>query len=341
MKRLGHTLRLLISSFQGHLPPDQDWPAVLNLANRAWLSPALYVDLKRNGRLSETPKPVRDYLELLHERNHERNRRLRAQLLDATAALNRRGVEPILLKGAVSLFKADDESLGSRMLSDLDIHIRPLEMLETKAVLQSLGYRDLGSGREFGRDQDVGVIELHDGPNPRSAKYLSNDLRSSSTKMELAGALAWIPNPTAQALHLIVHDMIKDGDYWSLRLELRHLRELANLASSPGGIHWEQLRMLMSDKIGRKALILQAKALEELFDVEIPGDLRAGPVVTFRHFCRLCSASPGPTGSAARLVGNISRGLNRLGASFSWKSAWRIPQKAYRRITFAGKGSRF
>ena len=98
--------------------------------------------------------------------------------------------------------------------------------------------------------------------------------------------------------------------------------------------------MVMSDKAGRNALVLQARALEDLFGVEIPSDLRAGPIAEFRHFCRLCSASPGPPGSAARLVGNISRGLNRFGDNFSWRSGWSAPQKVYRRITFAGKGSR-
>ena len=193
LKRPGHSLRLVTSLFEGNVPQEVEWPTVLEIANRGWLVPALYVSLKRNGLLAEIPDKVRHYLAFLHDRNHERNRRLRSQLLEAIIALNARSIQPTPLKGAVNLFTADAENLGARMLSDLDISIAPCEVDETKAVLTSLGYQNLGNGREFGREQDVGAIELHDRPNPRSMKYMSQDLRASSPTMEQDGALAQFP----------------------------------------------------------------------------------------------------------------------------------------------------
>ena len=310
------------------------------MANRTWLAPAVYVTLQRNGNLAQIPCPVREYLTFIHHRNHERNSRLQAQLIEAIAALNERSIVPILLKGAVKIFNADGASLGSRMLSDLDICISPLEKFETKDVLMSLGYRDLGNGREFGRDQDVGAIELHDRPNARSRKYLSHDLSASSSTVEVSGALAKIPTQTARAIHLIVHDMIKDGDYWSLRMDLRHLLDLVELVNSPDGIDWEQVQQVMSDKTARNALVVQAKALEDLFGVEIPHALRAGVAASLVHVGRLFAASPGRTGSVTRLIGNISRGLNRIGDGFAGSVGGSFPQKVYRRITSVGKGPR-
>ena len=177
VKRPGHFLRLVTSVLQGRLPSEADWPIVLEIANRAWLGPALYVALRRNAQLNEIPPPVRDYLSFLHDRNCERNRRLREQLLEAISTLNDHNIEPILLKGAVNLFAADADELGARMISDLDLSIAPLEMAGARSALTALGYQNVNV-REMARPHDVGVIELHDRPSARSAPYLSN--RASS-----------------------------------------------------------------------------------------------------------------------------------------------------------------
>lgn len=116
-----------------------------------------------------------EYLSFLHDRNCDRNRRLRVQLLEAITALNAAAIDPILLKGAIHLFTCDEEELGARMISDLDISIAPAEMARAVPALMALDYSCFCSTRELARPDDVGVIELHDRPNARSARYLSSD----------------------------------------------------------------------------------------------------------------------------------------------------------------------
>lgn len=93
MKKVGHSLRLVAAALDGALPPDGDWFRVLEIANRGWLGPALYLAPSR-GRENAMPSSVRDYLAFLHERNCERNRRLRDQLCEAVTVLNKKGTEP-------------------------------------------------------------------------------------------------------------------------------------------------------------------------------------------------------------------------------------------------------
>ena len=339
MKKPGHTLRLVTAALQGRPPPETDWHAVVEVANRGWLGPALFVALRRADRLDAIPPPVREYLAFLHERNGERNRRLRGQLIEAIGALNSAAIEPILLKGAINLFTGADEDLGTRMISDLDLSINPHEMAPAKAVLGALGYGSRNA-RELVRMRDVGVIELHDRPSARSGQYLSGDLRDSSRKAARDGAVARIPSATARALHLIVHDMIKERDYWSLRIDLRHLHDLAGLARSDDGIDWPQLAALLSNRTARGALVLQARAIEDLFGVQIPPDLRAGRRAELRHWARLLCASRGRLASAARLIGNLSRGLNEIGEGYAWRGGWNFSQKIWRRLAARGSGSR-
>jgi hypothetical protein len=340
VRKPGHTLRLVTAALQGRLPPEAEWPAVLEVANQGWLAPALYVALERAGQSQQIPPPVRDYLSFIHERNCERNRRLRVQLLEAVIALDADAIEPILLKGAVHLFTAAEGELGTRMISDLDISIAPAELAGAKSALFARGYRSLANDRELAREDDVGVIELHDRPSARSAPYLSTDLRACSTRMTCEGAVARIPTATARALHLIVHDMIKERDYWSFRIDLRHLNDLAELARSAEGIDWQQLCHLLPQGTGRKALIVEARALEDLYAVPIPAELRPGRRAELRHMARLACASRGPLPSAARVIGNLSRGVHEMREGFAWRGGWQFSKRVYRRLAARSTGSR-
>lgn len=341
MKKPGHSLSLVTSALQGRVPTEADWPTVLKIANRAWLGPALYVALRRTAQLNEIPTPIRDYLSFLHERNCERNGRLRAQMFEAVRALNAQNIEPILLKGAVNLFTVNSEELGSRMISDLDLSIAPFEMTGAKSALMALGYQNAGNPREMARPDDVGVIELHDRPSVQSAPYFSNDLRNSSPRVTRDGAVARIPCAASRALHLIVHDMIKEGDYWSLSTELRHLQDLAELARSNQGIDWQRLSVVLSTRASRGALVAQAAALEDLFGVQIPPDLRPGRIAKLKHVVRLVRASNrGISGPVARLIGEMSRGLHRMKEGYTWRGGWNFTRQVYRRLTSSGESSR-
>ncbi|MFC7536948.1 nucleotidyltransferase family protein [Sphingomonas sp. GCM10030256] len=311
MSKRDDPLRLLAQALRGGLPAPGEWQSVVELASRGWLVPALHLAMERSGHLAAVPREVRDYLELLHDRNRQRNARLRAQLTEAVAAFNDAGIRPVLMKGAIHLFTGPEQALGARISSDLDLAIAPDEFDHAVLALQGLGYRQNGE-REFGREQDAGEIELHMGPSDRSAKYLKGDLRHYSKAAERSGATALIPSATAQALHLIVHDMIKEGDYWRLRLDLRHLHDLAELASRPDGVDWLRLTDMMPDKVGRRAVAMQAAALRDLYAIEIPADLGLANGALVRHRFRKMATTLGTGGAMARLAGNLSWGTRRM-----------------------------
>lgn len=340
MRRAGHAVRLVTAATQGVPPPPDDWPIVLDIANRGWLVPGIHVALDRAGRLDEVPADVREYLIFLHNQNFERNRRLRAQLIEAATALNAAGIEPILLKGAIHLFCATEERLGARMISDLDIHIDCDDRLRATTALMGLGYCTLDNSAALARSCDAGVIDLHDKPNGRSATYLQNDLGAVSSRAERFGANAHIPCSTARALHFIVHDMIKDGDHWGFRTDLRHLHDLAELARSDEGIDWCWISTVLSDDMARQVLIGEARALEDLFGVRIPDFLRGGMRAELRHAARLACASRGPWASPIRLVGNISRTIHQNSQGYSWRGAGMFRRHLLVRFASHDRGSK-
>ncbi|RST30066.1 hypothetical protein HMF7854_03910 [Sphingomonas ginkgonis] len=336
-----HPLRLLGAALRGQVPAGADWRSIVTVASRGWLAPALYLALSRHAKLGALDNAAAHYLELLHARNLERNRRLRRQLVEAAAALGAAGVEPVLLKGANHLFLARDEDLGARMLSDIDLSIRPAEAERASEALRELGYVPDHRGREWARVEDAATIELHARPSARAAPYLRDDLHSWSPPTARHGVQLRVPEPTARALHLIVHDMIKEGDLWTYRLDLRHLHDLYRLqVDGSSRVDWPRLARLLSDRVGRHALMVQIVALEDLFGVPIPQELAAtvpaAAKLTYRR--QLLATMPGPVGAVIRSAGRLSHSLALI-CGYSWQGSPALVRQVRRRFAPAA-GSR-
>lgn len=303
-----NSVRLVTAALRGQIAHDANWWTILATANKAWLAPDLFLSLQQAGQLASIPGPVRDYLAFIHAKNLERNARLRTQLLEAARILNDAGIEPVLLKGAIHLFDAAPPELGRRMISDLDLAMAPAEIEPARAALGAIGYLPTQRSNELGRLQDAGTIELHAQANRRSLPYLSGDVRTVSKRTVGEGASVHVPGPTARALHLIVHDMIKDGDYWRHTLDLRHLRDLARMAPQ---VDWDKLGSVLHDWPGRPALELQSIALCDLFQVAVPPALCTARARR-RHALRLRLAEDALGATLIRSAGKLSWGFHRF-----------------------------
>ena len=334
------SLGRLALALDGVLPDQEQWFDLIEIANKGWLGPALFLALKRAGSLGQVPEEPRAYLALLHDRNRERNLRLKSQLLEAVGALNAHDIEPIILKGAIHLLTCRDENLGERMISDLDISIDPPELPSARAALLPLGYANAPSDRELARPDDAGLLEFHLKPSGRSSRYLSGDLRSSCRTVRQDGVVALIPSATSRALHLIVHDMIKEGDYWRLRLDLRHLKDLADLARSPQGVRWGEVNSALGDRAGRLALQVQLQMLKHVFGVPIDPrqlDTRAARLL---HRARLTAIGDSRSGVPVRAAANLWWGIHRAFNGYSWRGFRNLAGRTRNVFIEPAKGSR-
>ena len=297
----------LIACLRGAPPARPDWTAIIAVANRAWLTPALHLALARSPG-SAIPDDVRAYLAFLHGRNLERNRRLHAQLHEALVALNRSGITPVLLRGAAFLHAAAGNRIGARMMSDLDILVAERDRAAARATLFELGYQS-HPFEAFGRPQDVGVLEFCS-PSPRIRAYISPEsIEAHSEPVARDGASARVPSPTFRALHLILSDQLQEGDYWTGCLDLRHLHDLAILAEGPG-IDWPLLAAAMPDRHGRNVLAAQLLTLKRLFGAAVPPELCRGAWPRLQAWRRMAQLRP-LAGAPLRAAGLVALGLRR------------------------------
>ncbi|WP_322513906.1 nucleotidyltransferase family protein [Rhodopseudomonas palustris] len=277
MASFSHALLPLCDCLKGKVPQRADWTAIVGLANHTLTTPSLigFVTAQR----SAIPDEVAAYVHALHERNAIRNNRLSDQLEEAVVALNGAGIKPLLLKGAAMLATIPPTDRARRLMSDLDLVVRPDEIDAAMKALASIGYNvDYEADgqqkkwyADLKRPADVGMIDLHrEFPGQSFLDQTTADLRSHLRASRLGAANALVPSPELQALIFVMHDQFQDHDYWTGSIDLRHLLDLRTLIAAPGGVQWDGLMTMVSGTLARNAVETQLMLLTTLFDLPWP-----------------------------------------------------------------------
>jgi Uncharacterised nucleotidyltransferase len=286
------SLSALCGCFRGSVPKHANWTSLLGLANQT-LTVTSLMELTICCR-DQIPEDVRVYVREMFERNVIRNDRLAAQLAETVAAINDRGVTPILLKGAATLATAPRSRWGAKLMSDLDIVVSPDEVEATLDALYAVGYKMHQQTlphikkwfTELERPIDVGMIDLHRAlPGPAFFYRAVGDVKQHCKLTPIGRGSAYVPSATLQALILTIHDEFQDSDYWIGNIDMRHLLDLRDLAQSDQGIDWDLLASFTPDKLARNALETQLLALSSLLGVDVPAArrMRFVPRLQFRR----------------------------------------------------------
>jgi hypothetical protein len=338
MANHSRSLTQLCECFRGYVPKHADWMSLLGLANETLTTPALMEFVIRFK--DQIPEDVCLYIREMFERNVARNDRLAAQLTETVAAINDRGVTPVLLKGAATLATAARPHWGSKLMSDLDIMVLPDQIEATLDALFALGYSvhqltppDAGKWfMDLKRPSDVGMVDLHRQlPGPAFFYRPSGDVKQHCKIIQIGRGSAYIPSATYQALILTIHDQFQDSDYWIGNIDMRHLIELRDLAISPEGIDWETLAALTPSKLARNALDTQLVALFCLLGVEVPAHMRSRFLPRLQHRRRLAQARLPVLRQALLPIAILDyrNYRNELGRSYSGAEIgrkWRLPK---------------
>lgn len=283
-------LKALSSLLAGETPRDIDWMPALALANTALVTPQIYSAALRSGTVWQMPAEVRSFLHEVWVRNRERNRRLFAQLRDATSALNAVGLEPTLLKGAAYWATMGRPSQHDRIMTDLDLLVGEEEAAAAVRALQAAGFCTLDRGTELthtvaelGRPQDVGIIDLHiRPPGPEALARAAMAVPGQTLSVSWDGVRAKAPSPALQVFLLVLHDQFQDGGYWRGEFVLRHLLEIAALSREPGGVDWSVVARLAPTRLVRNVTDAQLLAAATICGALTPKTARR-PWVRLQH----------------------------------------------------------
>ncbi len=298
MADYSRSLIQLCECLRGSVPKHPDWMSLVGLANQTLTTPALMEFATRFK--DQVPEDFYLCIRAMFDRNMARNDRLAVQLAEVVAAINDRGVTPVLLKGAATLATAASSKRGLKLMSDLDIMVLPDQIDETMKALLAVGYcvhiePQLDAGKwyvDLKRSGDVGMVDLHrELPGPAHFYRPSGSVKQYCEEVPIGRGTAYIPSATYQALILTIHDQFQDYDYWTGTIDVRHLIDLRDLATSSEGIDWETLASLTPSKLARNALETQLVALFSLFGVDVPARMRTRFIPRLQHRRRVAQSS--------------------------------------------------
>lgn len=338
MANYSRSLIQLCACLRGSLPKHADWMSLVGLANQTLTTPAL-MEFTTCFK-DQLPEDFCLYIREMFDRNLARNDRLALQLAELVAAINDRGVTPVLLKGAATLATAARPKRGLKLMSDLDIMVLPDQIHETMKALHAVGYcvhsepqPDAGKWYvDLKRPGDVGMVDLHrELPGPALFYRPSGAVQQHCKVVHIGRGTAYIPSATYQALILTIHDQFQDYDYWTGAIDVRHLIDLRDLATSPEGIDWEMLASLTPSKLARNALETQLVALFCLFGVDVPTRMRTRFIPRLQH-CRRVAQSRLPLLRQALLpmavldYRNYREGLRASATAGIVSGKWALPK---------------
>jgi Uncharacterised nucleotidyltransferase len=200
--------------------------------------PALAAALRDLDLIGSLDAELAEFLLAVHAANVERNEELRGELAAAVGALNRTGIEPMLLKGAIRLVDDLYPDHGWRMLRDLDLLVPASPAADALRALEEVGYARIEVGEnELARPGAMAQIDLHEELFSRLLPV--TDVIDRSRPARVGDEAVRLPAIEHQLVHLIAHTQIRHFGHAFGRITLRdRLEAAALLRRAPESIPW-------------------------------------------------------------------------------------------------------
>ncbi len=210
-----------------------DWERVVWVSTGHLVFPALYLQLKRAGLLTELPTDLMDYMESYTSQNRDRNQQILDQAHQVAALLNKQGINPVFLKGTAHLLDQLYEDIAERMVGDIDLLVNENEMVKAAELLMNKGYeplslynpKDMKMTKHYPRlihNHKIAAVEIHRQllMFPWDKDFDGRFIIRNSRKLELPGSV-YVPCDAHQIIHNILNFQINDFGYYYGWVSLR------------------------------------------------------------------------------------------------------------------------
>jgi hypothetical protein len=269
------------AGLRGAIAQVQDWDDLLQKALAHGVFPSLYRRLADTCPGAAPPEVLAAWrrIYLVHGR---RNLKLTGELLKVLALFESQGITAIPLKGPV-LAHVVYGGIALRQFYDLDLLVRPQDMLVVKEVLISAGYRPLDTltpkqeRLHFKRAYELSFVH----PNLteldihwRFPDFLGGGLDADTAfarkiQVSLEGKPVYSLAPEDMLLFLCLHGSF---DAWPT---LSMVNDVARLVYSQETWDWTGL-MSRADRLGmRRRLLLGLFLAKELLEAPVPAEVTA------------------------------------------------------------------
>ena len=213
---------------------DKFWDQFVKTGSSHYVIPALYYKLKERGFLNLLNDELVSYLEEIYIQNYNRNTELVKEVDEISHLLKSNDIDHVFLKGAALVSSIYKESIGIRMIGDIDILISNNQLLKAKALLKLIGYKSIDNifkpflkqKKHIPRlisDKKLFAIELHYTLSNKRTTHEKNFLSSKILPNKI-----FVPNNSNLLYHTIIN--FQKNDHGSLKASF-HFRTLFDIIS--------------------------------------------------------------------------------------------------------------
>jgi hypothetical protein len=267
------------------------WDEVFRIADREMLSALLCSALAAKGLLDTVPEGIRGPLQRRLTINGVRNERIKQQASEIVAALNRTGIEPIILKGGLHLFESTPADLGARMMRDLDFVVPKDELDQAVECLSAIGYRPDLEGekwtyhyRPLSRVGEFAPIDVHRYVGEQKDILPHGEAWREAVPVPAGDLRLRALCPTHRVFHNIFHSQVQDRGHELGIIYPRQLYALADMCTShASAIDWDSLIRRMDGQGLGPQLCARMYQAARLFDVPLPRALSPTLGTRFHH----------------------------------------------------------
>jgi Uncharacterised nucleotidyltransferase len=270
------------------------WEKFIEAASNESLLPAVYGLLQRAGLLPRVPEDIAGFFFAARELNRDRNREILERLGVVAAALNRAGVEPLILKGLAYLLTGVYEDSADRFLVDIDLLVAKHEIPATLEVMRALGYSteevdpiDRATNHAYAvfSRSDSMTIDLHQAVGLGVSRLVlpAAEMLSRSVLFDFQGTRVRIPRPedllAHHILHAQVHEFYRDR-IWPRYRPMYDLTLLQRRYAST--IDWSEIVERFKSRRVYGVLALYLAQVDRTLHFKVPAVLTFGPLLRLR-----------------------------------------------------------
>jgi len=238
---------------------DKFWDKFVTIGSSHLVIPSLYYKLKERDFIKLLSDELVSYLKEIYNQNLHRNTKLLKEVNQISSLLMVNDIDHVFLKGAALISSIYKESIGIRMVGDIDILISENHISKAKNLLKREGYnffertfkQFIKQEKHLERqvnDKKIFAVELHFSLTPK--RNIHNKKFISSRKLFNK---IFIPNKSDLLYHTIIN--FQKNDLGSLRtaFHFRTLFDIMNLISKkpdlieklPNSIHISKIQVIM------------------------------------------------------------------------------------------------
>jgi len=215
---------------------QEDWQEIIDIANSDLLAPLLYKSLqeKKLFALIED-ETLKEYLKEFYHLNETRNIAILKQLEEICSILETIDVKPTLLKGSAALSEEHYNSIGERVMLDIDFYVTDEKVYECIELLKAHGYKEIDPEEKLDinwhhynrmyKDDVATSIEIHRLLLKESSLNYFPKLNNSELFIQSSMFTnAFILKPTYELYYAFLHTEISHLYHEHKHLSIRHMQ---------------------------------------------------------------------------------------------------------------------